>query len=96
MRCGVHDDLVLPLGNALRVNPDHTVVNAPFLHHQRAHLRVTLETSGIGDLEAALGDDIAAQETRDRHPDGADVRLDMRFRSYEKVAVTLDLPAEVT
>src|SRR6266571_350991 len=71
MRCGVHDDLVLPLGNALRVNPDHAVVNAPFLHHQRAHLRVAFETSCIGDLEAALRDDIAAQEPRDCHPDCA-------------------------
>src|SRR5476651_1905287 len=91
----IDDDLVLTLGHAFWVDPDHPVVNASFLDHQRAHFGIALEAACARDLETAGSDDIAAYEPGDRDPDGANIGLDMGFGADQKVAVALDLAAEV-
>src|SRR5487761_19456 len=87
--------LVLSLGHAFRMHPDHAVMNATFLDHQRADFGIALQAAGAGDLEAAGGHDVAAHETRDRHPVAADIGLDVRFRADPQVAVALNVAAEI-
>src|ERR1700675_3446983 len=75
--CGVDDDLLITVGNALRVDPDHAVVDAALLDHQGPHLGIALEATSVRDLETARSDDVAAQESRDRHPHGPDIGFDV-------------------
>src|ERR1700674_5148218 len=93
-RFGV-DDLLVAVGNSLRVDPDDAMVDATLLDHQRPNFGIALEATRVGDLEAAGSDDIAAHEPGDRHLHASDVGFHVSFRSDEQVAIALDLAAEV-
>jgi hypothetical protein len=85
----------LRLRDTFWMNTDHPMVDTTFLDHQRTDLGIALEPSCGRDLQPAYRDYVAADEAGDRHPNGADVRLDVGLGADQQVAVTFDLTAEI-
>src|SRR5437868_10823583 len=65
--------------NALRVNPDDPVMDATFLHHERADRGVAFEPPAARDLEPVARNDVSADQPGHGYPNTPDVRLDMRL-----------------
>src|SRR5947208_10091019 len=94
LRLHLRESLWMRVGHALRVDPDHAVVDAALLHDEGSHHGVAFETPGARDLEAVGCDHVAADKTRDRDPRPPDVRLHVGFGPDQEVTVRLDLSAE--
>src|SRR5258706_1374416 len=77
------------------MDPNDPEVDATLLDHERADFGVALEASRARDLQPAGRHDVSSHEARDGHALAPDVRLDVSFRTDQKVAVGFDLTAEV-
>src|SRR5438067_315720 len=87
--------LLRRVGDAFRVNPDHTVVHASLLDDQRPHRGVALEAPRARDLQPVAGDHVPADQAGHGDPVTLDVRFDLCLGPDQQVTVALDLPAEV-